>query len=391
MTVVDLTVNLAGPFASMVLSDLGARVIKIEPPYGDDARVWPPVVGQTGTVFIALNRGKESVAIDAKTPAGRELICRLVERADVFMESLRPGKAAALGLDWEDLRSINPGIVYCSINAFGDVGPLARAAGFDAIVQAYSGIMDLTGYPDGDPCRVGAGVIDVGTGMWAVINVLAALLEPDPDRRGGRVQTTLLGTAVGFVMHHLAAARLAGAVPRRMGTAQHNFAPYQAIHASDAMVMVGVNSDRMWRRFCDAIGAAALAQERRYATTAGRIANRAEMIRRIEEVTCQMTSVELVDSLTTEGVPASAVRPVTALLDDPQVAALELWGQTPEGHVLPRVPVPAAAHDLGRVPRLGEHTESVLRELGLESTEIERLAEVATIITSKSLAVKAPI
>jgi CoA:oxalate CoA-transferase len=362
VTVVDLTINLAGPYASLVLRDLGARVIKLEPPSGDDSRDWPPYVDGVGTVFAAFNRGKESVAIDAKTEEGRERIHALVARADVFLESLRPGKAAALGLGWADLEAVNPRLIYCSVNAFGDQGPMSGAPGFDAIVQAYSGIMDLTGHPDAEPSRVGAAMIDVGTGMWAAISILAALAAPARER-GGRIQTTMLGSAVAFLQHHLAAVRLAGAVPARLGTAQHNFAPYQALHARDRMVMVGVNSDRMWRRFCDAIGDdGGLADDPRFAGNTARIEHREALVERIEELTTRFDADVLVQRLVAAGVPVSAVRPVTELATDPQLDALGLWGETDDGHPLPRVP--GTDRSLGTIPALGEHTAAVLAELG---------------------------
>lgn len=373
VTVVDLTVNIAGPFASLVLADLGARVIKIEPPDGDVARTWPPLVDGTGATFVAFNRGKESVAVDAKQPAGRDVVRRLVATADVFLESLRPGKAAALGLGWEDLQAVNPNLLYCSVNAFGDVGPMASVAGFDAIVQAHSGIMDLTGYPDGDPCRVGAAVIDVGSGMWAALAVLAALRDPDRSRRGGRVQTTMLGTALAFLMHHVTAAGLCGTIPHRLGTAQHNFAPYEAIRAADGLVMVGVNSDPMWRRFCAALDAPDLVDDDRYRTNAGRVDHRATMVSDVEHRTAALTAADLERRLVAAGVPASQVRPVTDLVTDPQVEALGLWGTTADGRTLPRTPVDGAATELGDIPRLGQHTTEVLRDCGMGAAELDDL------------------
>jgi crotonobetainyl-CoA:carnitine CoA-transferase CaiB-like acyl-CoA transferase len=380
VTVVDLTINLAGPYASLVLRDLGARVIKVEPPTGDDSRGWPPAVDGVGTVFASFNRGKESVAIDAKRPEGRELLHALVGRADVFIESLRPGKAAALGLSWEDLEAVNPRLLYCSVNAFGDAGPMAGAPGFDAIVQAYSGIVDLTGHPDGDPSRVGAAVIDVGTGMWAAIAILAALANPDPDQRGGRVQATMLGTSVAFLMHHLAGVRLAGSIPTRLGTAQHNFAPYQALHTRDRMVMVGVNSDRMFRRFCTAVeDDGRLADDPRFAGNDGRVEHREALVARIEELTTRLGADELVERLGAAGVPASVVRSVTDLAYDPQLSALGLWGVTDEGHPLPRVPVDGAGQALGAVPALGEHTAAVLAELGLADAAVGGLVDAGVV------------
>jgi CoA:oxalate CoA-transferase len=373
ITVVDFTHNIAGPFASLVLRDLGARVIKIEPVGGDDARTWPPFADGVGTAFAAFNRGKESVAINAKLPEGRELVHRLVERADVFLESMRPGKAARLGLAWEDLQPINPRLVYCSVNAFGDQGPLSTLAGFDAIIQAHSGIMDLTGYEDGDPCRVGTATIDVGTGMWAAMAVLAALM--DPERRGGRVQTTMLGTAVAFMMHHMAAAALAGVSPKRIGTAQHNFAPYQAVHTRDRMVMLGVNSDRMFARFCGAIGDdGRLGADARFASNAGRMEHREDMVELIESLTLEMSAPELVERLSAVGIPASEVRTVDDLIVDPQLDALDLWRVTDDGLKLARTPVDLATGPIGRVAEVGEHTADLLAELGLANGELEALS-----------------
>lgn len=382
ITVVDLTVNIAGPFASLVLHDLGARVLKVEPPHGDDSRHWPPFVDGQGAAFVAFNRGKESVAVDAKRPEGRDVLLRLVEQADVFLESLRPGKAAALGLDWDDLEQVNPGLAYCSVNAFGDVGPMAGVAGFDAIVQAYSGIMDLTGYPDGDPCRVGTAMLDVGTGMWAALAVVARLLGAERSSRGGRVQATLFGTAVGYLMHHLVAAGLAGALPRRLGTAQHNFAPYQAIHTSDRMVMVGVNSDRMWQRFCAAIESPSLGADTRFTHNVGRLEGRDELIAAVEAVTSRLPAADLVRRLGLAGIPAAEVRPVEALLDDRQVDALGLWGVTAEGHAVPRIPVDDALSDVGAVPRVGQHTTGALTALGMTDDQIARLAAEGVVATT---------
>jgi CoA:oxalate CoA-transferase len=381
-TVVDFTHNIAGPFASLVLRDLGARVIKVEPVGGDDARTWPPFVDGVGTAFAAFNRGKESIAINAKAPEGREQQHRMVERADVFLESMRPGKAAALGLGWEDLERINPRLVYCSINAFGDEGPMATAAGFDAIIQAYSGIMDLTGYPDADPCRVGTATIDVGTGMWSALAIMGALMEPDPARRGGRVQTTMLGTAVSFMMHQIAATALAGQSPTRIGTAQHNFAPYQAVHTRDRMVMLGVNSDRMFERFCQAIGDdGRICADSRFDSNAGRMANREAMVEQIESLTLEMSAPELVERLSAVGIPASEVRTVSDLVADPQLTALDLWRVTDEGYQLPRIPVDLATGGIGEIAAIGQHTAELLAELGFANGDVEQLAQQGVVTT----------
>lgn len=385
ITVVDMTVNIAGPSATLILADLGAQVIKVEPPGGDVSRAWfPQDACGTSTVFSAFNRDKKSIVIDAKTPKGRELIHHLVENADVFVESMRPGKAATLGLAWDDLQKVNGRLIYCSVNAFGAVGPMAGAAGFDAVIQAYSGLMDLTGHPDGDPARVGGAVIDVGSGVWAALGVVAALMQRTQDGLGRRIETTMLGTAISYLMHHLTSVRLAGVEPQRLGTAQHNFAPYQAIRSADRMVMIGVNSDRMWQRAASALGVPELGVDPRYQSNHARNAHRADLIADIEAATARIPASEVVDRLVAVSVPASVVRPIGALAHDPQLEALKLWGTTSAGISLPRTPVADPAWSIGDVARLGEHTISVLTEMGLGGDDVDSLLAAHAVETDST-------
>ena len=372
-TVVDFTSNIAGPSATLVLADLGARVLKVEPPGGDVSRAWTPQVDGMATVFAAFNRGKESIVVDGKRAEGRRLLHRLIGHADVFIESMRPGKAAALGLGWHELHAINPELVYCSINAFGDVGPMAGAAGLDAIIQAYSGLMHLTGYPDGDPARVGGAVIDVGTGMWSALGIMGALLQRQRDGCGRQVPVAMLGTAVGFLMHHLTSTRLAGVEPQRLGTAQHNFAPYQAVRTADQMGMLGINSDAMWVRAAAMLGGAPLGSDPRFATNGARMANRVELIAALERLTVALPAAEVVARLTRADVPASVVRTLGALATDPQLDALGLWGTTARGSVLPCTPVADVNVSISDVPSVGEHTRLILRSLGLSESEMDGL------------------
>ncbi|MET0451971.1 MAG: CaiB/BaiF CoA-transferase family protein [Mycobacterium sp.] len=373
IVVLDVTVNIAGPSATQILSDLGARVIKVEPPGGDVSRRWAPQADGIATVFSAFNRGKESVVLDGKRAEGRELLHRLARDADVFVESMRPGKAAGIGLGWHELHELNPRLIYCSINAFGDAGPMAGVAGFDAVIQAYSGLMDMTGYPDGEPARVGGAIIDVGSGMWAALGILVALRQRDRDGQGRRVPVTMLGTAVGYLMHHLTSAHLAGVEPTRLGTAQHNFAPYQAMRAADQMVMIGINSDAMWGRAAKALGAPHLATDARFATNSARVANRSDLVSSIEATIADMTACEVVERLAGVQVPASAIRSVGDLAKDPQLDALGLWGTTPSGHTLLRSPLAELDGALGDVALPGEQTASVLAEMGFSIDEIDEL------------------
>ncbi|GCD91112.1 CaiB/BaiF CoA-transferase family protein [Nocardioides sp. LS1] len=373
VTVVDLTVNIAGPSATLILADLGARVLKVEPPGGDVSRTWSPQdTDGFSSVFSAFNRGKESIVLDAKSVEGQRLLHELVKHADVFIESMRPGKADALGLGWDALREINERLIYCSVNAFGNVGPLAGVAGFDAVVQAYSGLMDLTGHPGGDPARVGGAVVDVGAGTWAALEILAALLQRQQDGKGARVQSTMLGTAISYMLHHLVSTRL-GVEPTRLGSAQHNFAPYQAIRTSDRLVMVGVNSDAMWKRAALALGVPELADDDRFRDNVIRNANRVELIAEIERALEMVPAERVVDRLAAAGVPAAVVRPIGALIDDPQLDAMGMWGTTSTGTVLPRTPAADPDLPVGDVPYAGEHTVAILSEFGIEGDELSHL------------------
>lgn len=364
VTVVDLTSNVAGPFCTLILRDLGATVWKVEPPdTGDVVRRWPPFTADgVSTTFTALNRGKQSVCVDLKTDTGRAAFLAMVGTADVLVDSVRPGSLEKLGLTAEALAARNPDLVRARISAFGASGTRAGAPGFDAVIQAYTGLMDLTGYPDQPPARVGTGLVDFGTGMWAALGVLAALLDRHRGRQGADVSTTLFGTAVGFLMHHLASVELAGVVPARIGTAQHNTAPYEAIAAADGLVMVGVTGPALWRAFCTAIDDPTLAEDARYADNGKRVAARGELHERIETVTRAMTTAELADRLTLAGVPCSPIRDVAELAADPELAATGLWQESAHGRaaVIPLVIDGTTANGSAPAPTLGEHTEQVL-------------------------------
>jgi crotonobetainyl-CoA:carnitine CoA-transferase CaiB-like acyl-CoA transferase len=380
VTVVELASNIAGPFVGLILRDLGARVIKIESPErGDDTRRWPPFRDADSAVFAAMNRGKESVAIDLGHPEGLAAVQLIMATADVFVQSLRPGTAERLGLGHEALRAVNPRLIYCSISGFGRVGPRADEAGFDAIIQAYSGLMQLTGHSDGPPARVGTGIIDFGTGLWATTGILAALHRRSIEGEGSLVEATLLGTSVGLMMHHLASVTMAGVVPRRAGTAQHNSAPYEALRAADGFVMVGVTNQSLWGRLCRAFDCRHLEADPRFATNGDRVANRHVLVGLLSEAIGQRSADETVAVLRAAGIPASPIRGIDALPDDPQVAALSLLQKTGSDAVLPVVPV-AVNHSMAditavEIPTLGGATTAVLREVGYDEATIAGLRE----------------
>jgi crotonobetainyl-CoA:carnitine CoA-transferase CaiB-like acyl-CoA transferase len=381
--VLDLTSNVAGPFGTLILRDLGADVVKVESPAGDTVRGWPPFTADgRSTTFAALNRGKRSVALDLKDPDGRRLLLDLAAHADVLVESMRPGVLDRLGLSWDVLHAANPRLVYTSISAFGGVGPFADRPGYDAIIQAYSGIMSLTGEKDGPPVRVGTGVIDMGTGMWAALATIAALRQREVTGTGVRVSATLLGTAVGFLFHHLASIELAGVTPRRVGTAQHNTAPYEAIPAADGFVMVGAANDTLWRRFCDALGDdGRLRDSPLFTTNADRVRNRDRLVALAGELAGELTAEELAARFAKAGVPASAVRDTAELLDDPQVHAMELlapWGEQRLGVVPVSMDGRTSTLD-GSLAALGAHGREVLTDLGVPGERIDELARRGTV------------
>jgi crotonobetainyl-CoA:carnitine CoA-transferase CaiB-like acyl-CoA transferase len=376
VTVVDLTANVAGPFCTLVLKDLGARVIKLEGVEGDSVRRWPPFADGVSTTFMALNRGKESLALDLKNPRGAEVARRLLARSDVFVESLRPGAAARLGLGSDQLRQANPGLVYLSLNAFGSIGPLAGEPGFDAIIQAYSGIMDVTGYPGEPPARVGTGIVDFGTGLWAALSVIGALLQRSQTGQGCHLESTLLGTASSFMMHHIASASLGGVVPGRIGTAQHNTAPYEAVQAKDGMIMLGVANDGLWLRLLDVIDDGRLRGDPRFRSNPDRVRHRNEIVRLIGELLADRSKEDVVRELAANGIPAAVIRSVDALADDPQVEALRLMGRTESGTALPVTPVRCdgeVAELDADAPVLGDATATLLEECGYSPTDIADL------------------
>jgi crotonobetainyl-CoA:carnitine CoA-transferase CaiB-like acyl-CoA transferase len=246
--------------------------------------------------------------------------------------------------------------------------------------------MDLTGHPDGDPARVGGAVVDVGTGTWAALGVVSALLQRERDGKGRRVQVTMLGAAISYLMHHLVSIRLTGVEPKRLGTAQHNFAPYQAIQSSDGMVMIGVNSNSMWRRAAAALGVPELADDERFATNVVRRANRVELVGQLEMAIAATPAATVVGRLMAASVPASVIRPIGALVDDPQLEALGLWGYTSSGAALPRTPVSDPTVAVGDVPRIGEHTLSVIEEVGIEGELLDVLLAVLPVGETSSRA-----
>jgi formyl-CoA transferase/CoA:oxalate CoA-transferase len=323
LLVLDLTRILSGPFATMTLADLGADVIKIEQPgTGDDTRQWgPPFQGDEAAYFLSVNRNKRSLAVDLKSPEGLAAVRQLALKADVLVENFRPGTAARLGLGYEELSRDNPGLVYASISGYGQTGPDAHRAGYDAIAQARSGIMSVTGEADGPPVRVGVSSADLVAGMWATIGILAALHEKQRTGTGQWVDISLLDGSVSWLTYVSSGYFASGNIPQRYGSAHPTIAPDQAFATSDGFVMVAVGNDGLWRKFANAIGRTDLAEDPKFATNPSRVAHRRTLIPLLEDIMRIRTAGEWVAMLDSAGVPVGPIQTVDQALQDPQVLA----------------------------------------------------------------------
>ncbi|MDP2222258.1 MAG: CoA transferase, partial [Hydrogenophaga sp.] len=322
--VLDLTQNVAGPFCTQTLGDLGAEVIKIERPgSGDDARQWkPPEVAGVSTGFAALNRNKKSVCIDLDSAAGQQLVARLAAGTDVLVHSLKPGSAEARGLGDEQLRPTNPRLVYCAISAFGEVGPMRALPGYDPLMQASTGIMSVSGHEGDEPARVGVSLIDMGTGMWATMAILAALLRRATTGEGMRVHASLLETGLSWmtvpVANYLATQRL----PRKMGSAMAMMAPYELFDSAYGKVFIAAANDRLFGLICSALACLELAQDPRFIDMSARIGHREALHDALEARTRQRSTADCVAARRAAGAPCSELPDVAQMLAPEQVQAI---------------------------------------------------------------------
>ncbi len=382
--VLDLSTIVAGPAASMVLADFGADVIKVERPgTGEDARAMGPHRGSWGAYFTPLNRGKRSAAIDITTPAGREAVLRIASTCDVLLENFRGGKAAALGLDEASVRERKPDIVYASISAYGPGGPDYTRPGYDAVLQARSGIMSVTGMSGSEsetPLRAGVSILDLGTGMWMTVGILAALLERQRSGKGQRVDASLLQTGVMFMCYHLLYRQFAGVNPKPQGSRHTAFAPYGAYPTSDGAIMIGISSDKAFRRLAEALGRPEWLEDPRFRTNPDRVHNTPALDECISAILRSNTMAHWTAVLDRYDVANDPVQNAEQLMSDRQVQALGQLERVPlagtEAALLPRLPLgfsltPPAIQ--GPPPEVGEHTEAVLREAGFTEAEIEEL------------------
>ena len=398
--ILDLSRILAGPWATQCLADFGATVWKIEKPgSGDDTRHWGPPWIPDGkgkatadsAYYASTNRGKHSLAIDFTKPAGQQLIRSLALRADVLIENCKVGTLAKYRLGYDLLKGVNPRLLYCSISAFGQDGPAAAEPGYDAMIQAVSGLMSVTGVPDGEPgagpVKVGVAVSDLITGLYAANAITAALVEREQSGRGEYIDLALLDTQVAALANQALNYLVTGKPPRRQGTAHPNIVPYQAFATRDSWLMLAVGNDRQFESFCRAAGAAKLAKDARFRTNAGRVKNRVALVSALEMLCRKRTTKDWVKLLTRASVPCGPINDLAETFADPQVKHRRMRFELPHaaGGKLPQVRNPAifsrsALNYSKAPPLLGADTDAILAaELGLSGAEIRSLRSNGTI------------
>ncbi|MEO5897574.1 MAG: CoA transferase [Vicinamibacterales bacterium] len=374
ITVVDLTRVLSGPYCTMQLADMGARVIKIEHPgRGDDTRAWgPPFIGGESAYFLSINRNKESLTLDLKGPSAQPVIAALLEKADVLVENFRPGTMARLSLDYATLSARYPRLVYCSISGFGQTGPRRSEAGYDAVMQAEGGLMSITGGVDGPGYRLGVAISDIAAGMFAAQAIGFALFARERTGRGQNLDIAMLDTTSALLTYQAGIYFATGTTPPRMGNRHPTIVPYETLEASDGEFVIAVGNDQQWQRLCGVLTSPELGTDQRFATNRARVAHYAELRPILSGRLATRTRSEWVALLKAAGVPCGSVRTVAETLEDPQLAAREMIQELEHAAagMIRVLGVPIKLSDTpGAVrtppPTLGQHTAAILNELGI--------------------------
>ena len=384
MVVLDATQIMAGPFCTLLLADMGADVIKVEHPDGGDdtRRMGPPFIAGESAAFLAMNRNKRSVALNLKAEDGKDLFRRLARRADVLVENFRPGTMERLGLGYEALREVNPGMIYCSISGFGQTGPYRLRGGFDLVAQGMSGLISSTGHPGGPPTKVGVPISDLNAGIYAAYGILGAYIHRLRTGRGQRIDTSLLEGAIAYTFWESAIFFATGKVPEPMGSAHRLNAPYQVFRTKDGSLSLGAANQATWERLCQAIGRPDLAADPRFRENAGRIERYQELAAILEEVFQQDTTANWLSRLEQAGVPAGPIYNLAQVYEDPHVRAREMVVELehPVAGCVRHIGIPVKLSGtpgcIARpAPTLGQHTDEVLEWLGLDTPAVTRLRE----------------
>ena len=387
LKVIDLTRVLAGPFCTMLLGDMGADVIKVEEPgSGDDTRGWAPFIAEGwSSYFLGVNRNKRSLALNLKSPDGPDVLRRLLSRADVLVENFRPGALDRLGFGVAEMQALNPRLIYASISGYGHTGPRRELAGYDPVLQAEAGLMDITGPADGAPSRVGIAMTDYMAGLFMFSSIMLALRERDRTGRGQAIDIALFDSILATMSLPAGIFFATGQKPSRMGNQHPSIAPYETFRAKDGVVMVCAGNPRLWLQFCQAIDRPDLPSDPRFAANSGRLRHRAELIACIEEQVASWSVDELLARLETFGVPCGRVRSIDQALADPQVDARHMLVRMAHEQLgeIATIGNPMALADAPPAyrlppPALGQHSREILDGLGYTADEVARLVTTAT-------------
>jgi crotonobetainyl-CoA:carnitine CoA-transferase CaiB-like acyl-CoA transferase len=388
VTVIDFTRVLSGPYCTMALSDLGARVIKVEHPVrGDDTRHWgPPFIGKESAYFLSINRNKESVTLDFKRPEGQAILDRLLARADVLVENFRPGTLDDVGLGADAVLSRFPRLVYCSVSGYGHTGPRREEAGYDAVMQAEGGLMSITGEADGPSLRLGVAITDIVSGLFAAQGVLAALVARERTGRGQHVDIGMLDATAALLTYQAGNFFTTGEAPGRLGNRHPTIVPYECFATADGEFVIAGGNDAIWKRLCAALDLPDLAEDERFRTNAGRVAHYDELRPQLARELAKRTRAEWAARFNAAGVPCGSVRSISEVLADPQLEARQMVAEVQHPTVgRTRVigsPVKLSATPSSvrtAPPTLGQHTETVLHELGYSGAEIQDLKTTGVI------------
>ena len=385
--VVDLTRTLAGPSCTQMLGDMGADVIKIEEPnLGDETRSWTPFWNDEGTQFLSFNRNKRSLSVNLREKEGVDIVLELASKADIMVESFRTGALDRMGLGYEAVRKVNPKIIYCSISGYGRTGPLADKPGYDLIIQAYSGLMNLTGEPDGVPLRVGFSLVDLFAGMMAYGSIMTALHHRSKTGEGQYIEASLLDGQVATMSYHATGYMATGVEPRRLGSGHPSLVPYQSFPASDGFFILGCGNQGLWERLCQGINHSELLEDPRFESNTARVENRADCVQVLSEIFKTKTVSDWVDIITEAGVPVGPINTVSDVINDAQVNARNMVVNMPHPNV-PDLRVPFSPLKLAETPPairlapplLGQHNEQILTELGYDKDRIADAREKGVI------------
>ena len=380
--VLDLTQIMAGPYCTMMLADMGADVVKVEKPNGGDdtRRMGPPFIEGESAAFLGINRNKRSIVIDLRSDPGRELAQRMARESDVLVQNFRPGSLERMGLGYEQVREINPAIVYCTISGFGATGPYAQRGGFDLVTQGMSGLMSVTGHAGRPPAKVGVPICDLNAGMFGAIGILTAYINRLRTGQGQHVDTSLLEGGIAYTFWESAMYFATGEVPEPKGSAHRLTAPYQAFETSDGYVNIGAANQANWERLCVAIGRDELVTDPRFVEPRDRMNNIDELVSTLEAIFSQESSAHWLEKLADAGVPGGPIYDLDEVYADPQVQAREMMVETdhPVAGRVKNIGIPIKLSETpGRfqrpAPALGQHTDEVLTELGCSPAEIEKL------------------